>query len=62
VNVMYQITEGRSMQYDDFLKQKEIVDAKSGFEPGAINPMLYDFQAAITKWALRRGRVQGWGV
>lgn len=44
------------MQYDDFLKQKEIVDAKSGFEPGAINPMLYDFQAAITKWALRRGR------
>ena len=50
------------MQYDDFLKQKEIVDAKSGFEPGAINPMLYDFQAAITKWALRRGRVQGWGV
>ena len=44
------------MNYEEFLKNKEIMDARSGFDPGPINPMLYDFQAAITRWALRRGR------
>lgn len=44
------------MNYEEFLKNKEIIDAQSGFDPGQINPMLYDFQAAITRWALRRGR------
>jgi len=44
------------MEYAEFLAKKEILDARSGFEPGPVNPMLYDFQAAITKWALRRGR------
>lgn len=44
------------MNYDEFLERKEIVDVRSGFEPKTINPMLYDFQAAITRWALRRGR------
>jgi len=44
------------MEYAEFLAKKEILDARSGFEPGPVNPMLYDFQAAITRWALRRGR------
>jgi len=47
---------GGIMEYAEFLAKKEILDARSGFEPGPVNPMLYDFQAAITRWALRRGR------
>lgn len=44
------------MDYDSFIKTKEFQDVQSGFEPGAINPNLFDFQEAITRWALRRGR------
>lgn len=44
------------MEYEDFLKEKDIVDRRTGFEPTDINPMLYDFQAVITRWACRRGR------
>ena len=44
------------MNYNDFLKDKDIVDRRTGFEPDEINPMLYDFQAVITRWACRRGR------
>ncbi len=42
--------------YEDFLKEKDIVDRRTGFEPASINPMLYDFQSVITRWACRRGR------
>jgi len=44
------------MNYQDFLKQKDIVDRNSGFNPTAINPMLFPFQSAIVKWACKRGR------
>ena len=44
------------MKYNDFLGGKAIVDKQTGFDPGKLNPMLYDFQEAITRWALRRGR------
>jgi len=44
------------LNYDQFLQEKDIVDRRTGFEPEAINPMLYDFQAVITRWACRRGR------
>lgn len=44
------------MDYDSFIKTKEFQDVQSGFEPDAINPNLFDFQEAITRWALRRGR------
>lgn len=27
-----------------------------GFEPKLLNPMLYDFQSAITRWAIKKGR------
>lgn len=42
--------------YQDFLINKEIVDRPSGFDCESVNPLLYDFQAAIVKWACRRGR------
>lgn len=42
--------------YDDFLKQKEIVIADSGFNPTSLNENLFDFQRDIVTWALRKGK------
>lgn len=42
--------------YDDFLKQKEIVIADSGFNPNSLNENLFDFQRDIVTWALRKGK------
>lgn len=44
--------------YNDFLKTKEFADLSNGFdvELDELNPALFDFQKAIVKWALRRGR------
>ena len=48
---------GRNMEYKDFIKTKIIKDIATGFEPEQpIHEMLFDFQKAIVKWALRRGR------
>ena len=44
------------MEYHDFLKQKEILDIETGFNPKEISSFLYDFQQVIVKWAIRRGR------
>ncbi len=44
------------MDYNDFLKTKDVTDTSTGFEPSEINPMLFDFQAAIVRWACKRGR------
>ena len=47
-----------SESYATFLKQKELIDSPSGFnvELQDMNPMLFDWQKVIVKWALRRGR------
>ena len=42
--------------YSEFLKMKEITNPSNGFEPGRMNPMLFDFQKVITAWAIRSGR------
>lgn len=44
------------MNYHQFLEQKRIIVEPSGFEPGEINPMLFDFQRDVVRWALRRGK------
>ena len=44
------------LEYQNFLKLKKIVDLKTGHSPININPLLYDFQKAIIKWSIRRGR------
>lgn len=45
-------------EYQEFLKTKEHINPSSGFEidDSEIHPMLYDFQKAIVKWSLRKGR------
>ena len=45
------------MDYKEFLKKKAVVNVQTGLEViPDLNPMLYDFQADLVKWALRRGR------
>lgn len=43
-------------EYREFLKQKLIRAPQVGIEGRNINPNLFDFQAAIVRWALRKGR------
>ena len=46
------------MEYEEFLKSKDYVLKSSGFEvdKNDLNPMLYDFQKDIVRWALAKGR------
>lgn len=45
------------MNYEEFLHSKAVTLEDAGIEPvGPLNPMLYDFQSDIVRWALRKGR------
>lgn len=44
------------MNYNDFLLSKATIDVPSGFDCDFIPEKLFDFQKAIVKWALKRGR------
>lgn len=46
------------MDYEEFLKQKDYVLESSGFDvdKNELNPMLFDFQKDIVRWALAKGR------
>jgi len=44
------------MSYKNFLASKTIIAQTSGIDIEPDNPHLYDFQRAITAWALRKGR------
>lgn len=46
------------MNYNDFLKNKRFVLESSGFEidKSELNPMLYNFQKDIVRWALKKGK------
>ena len=46
------------MEYHDFLKNKRFVLENSGFDvkKEELNPMLYDFQKDIVRWALKKGK------
>ena len=49
------------MDYQEFLQRKAINDPATGLsEVPALNPMLFEFQADIVRWALRRGRAAIW--
>jgi hypothetical protein len=42
--------------YADFLERKSQAGAMSGFEPTFLPDKLFDFQRAMTEWAIRKGR------
>lgn len=44
------------MNYDTFLDQKVHYGADRGFDPVWMPDILFDFQQAITEWAIRKGR------
>jgi hypothetical protein len=44
------------MSYHDYIESKMHECPASGFDCGDLNPSLFDYQAAIVRWALRRGR------
>lgn len=44
------------MNYQDFLAGKADFGANDGFEPISLPPFLFDFQVALTEWAIRKGR------
>jgi superfamily II DNA or RNA helicase len=43
------------MTYEEFLETKQYTAKTSGFECEDINPLLFDFQAAIDRWAIKTG-------
>jgi hypothetical protein len=46
------------MNYDEYVNKKRIEVKPSGFDvdADALNPKLFNFQAAIVRWAIRRGK------
>jgi len=42
--------------YEAVIQSKTTQDNPSGFECGELNPLLFDFQAVLVRWALSRGR------
>lgn len=44
------------MDYQRFLKSKQITIEPSGFQAKSLNPSLFEFQSDIDRWAIGRGR------
>jgi len=44
------------IKYDKFLERKLILEEKAGFDCKELPENLFDFQKAITKWAVKRGK------
>jgi hypothetical protein len=45
-----------SFSYADFLEQKAQLGPMDGFSPRSLPSFLFDFQASLVEWALRKGR------
>ena len=50
------MTSSSSLSYQDFIESKLVLNEPAGFAPSALPDGLFDFQAAIVDWAVRRGR------
>lgn len=46
--------------YQDFIIQKEVKIKKSGFKYSFMPDLLFDFQKALAKWAIRKGNAAIW--
>lgn len=44
------------IDYNKYVDSKRIEVVASGFNPSSLNPKLFDYQEAITRWAIRRGK------
>lgn len=50
----------KTKEYAEFLQAKSVMPQFAGIDPSDPHSMLFDFQADIVKWALRRGRACIW--
>lgn len=48
------------MTYEQFLKDKRLIDKPTGFTPGPLHEALFPFQRDCVKWGLKRGRACFW--
>jgi hypothetical protein len=50
------------MTYEEFLKSKAIKTQTSGFDidKNELNPLLFEHQKDIVKWALKKGKAAIW--
>lgn len=55
-NTMKRDGVSTDMDYEKFLKRKEITIENTGFEPDYLNANLFDFQRDIVRWALCKGK------
>lgn len=44
------------MNYDDYIDRKRVVFHPTGFDASDINPVMFDFQSDIVRWALKVGK------
>jgi DNA modification methylase len=44
------------MEYERFLEQKQILERELGFEANGLPDKLFDFQKAVVKWAIKKGK------
>jgi hypothetical protein len=44
------------MRYEEFIERKSQLDGNHGFAPVWMPEWLFDFQAALVEWAVRKGR------
>jgi len=44
------------MKYNEFIESKSQMGGDHGFDPGSMPDYLYDFQAFLVEWALRKGK------
>jgi len=49
------------MEYNEFLATKRRVYAGSGIDAGELPGQLFDWQSAVVRWALKKGRAAIWG-
>jgi hypothetical protein len=52
--------KGGSVNYQEFLAQKQSRIKTQGFEPGSVPELLFPFQRDLTKWAIRKGKAAIW--
>jgi DNA modification methylase/superfamily II DNA or RNA helicase len=50
------MTSSSSLSYQEFIESKLVLNEPAGFAPSELPDGLFDFQAAIVDWAVRRGR------
>tara|TARA_Y100000310_G_scaffold36505_1_gene34347 strand:- start:863 stop:3100 length:2238 start_codon:yes stop_codon:yes gene_type:complete len=54
VNVIDQMTA--KLGYNEYVQSKQTFHETYGFEPKSLNVCLFDWQAEVVRWALRKGR------